>query len=185
MASKYHCALSLGFFKCAFFLFPQFLPIVRHISPSPCHPPHCSLLLSSPLPPLPPALSPLGFPVLPPFQAFQLSFHLLVHILPWSSSPPVALTHQVCLDVKSGSEWALTPARWCQAHQRSTPGSSDPFVDQVLYYSIASRSLYTALKTFIQTKCPNILVDSPSSKYEQVILNNSTLSCTWMKPVTP
>ena len=58
-----------------------------------------------------------------------------------------------------------------------------PFVDQVLLqYSFCSH--YTALKAFIQTKCPNILlIVLPLNMNKS--LEQYTLSCTWMKPVTP
>ena len=138
MASNYRCALS----PCVVFnvhsLFPVSLPVVRRISPSPCHvSPHCSLLLSSSST----RSLPLGSPVLLPFQSPRRPSTCL-SMSPLLGLPPLlCLLHQVYLD--TGARGPSRPWRllvgdakpW--SYQRSTRGSSDHLLTKS-YYSIAS-----------------------------------------------
>lgn len=186
MASNYYCAISpCVFLKCAVSISCVSSNHPSHLSITESHIHSTALLLPSSPPPPPP--SPRGSPVLLlPSQSPQPPSHWLSTAPPpWPSSPTVLSLHREDTGAR-GSERALTPvSRWCQALilPEEHPGCFRPSADQVLlYHSFCSH--YIALKVFIQTQCPNILLTVPplnmNKSFEQY-----TLSCTWMKPVIP
>ena len=156
MASNYYCAISpCVFLKRAISISCVSSNHPSHLSITESHIHSTALLLPPPGCPRPPSLA----------------------VLPYCAlTPPGA----------RGSQRALTPvSRWCQALilPEEHPGCFRPSADQVLlYHSFCSH--YIALKVFIQTQCPNILLTVPplnmNKSFEQY-----TLSCTWMKPVIP